>query len=115
MWHVACGICVVCVICVIHGGSFDKERWFSKKVLSGETQGPIRRNTVSWDRTADKQAVLCETVFLRIGPRVFHRDKCVFAHLEQHLNPMSRAREVHWKLPLDRARLKFENGSRRTR
>ena len=57
-----------------------------------------------------------ETVFLWKGPRVFIEKTSVFAHLEQHLHPMvhvalSLAREVHRKLPMDRARLEFENGS----
>ena len=98
-----CLLCAATQHCVsvgngtIQGGSFDQERWFFEKVLSGETGGPILRNrgpirgsSVSPHKTADKSAVLFgETVFRRIGPRFFHRETSIFAHLEQHLNPMS--------------------------
>ena len=57
-----------------------------EKVLSGETGGPIlqnrspiQRNTVSLNRTGHKWPVLfSETVFLWIGPRVFHRKNLWF-------------------------------------
>ena len=67
-----------------------------EKVLTCETRGPIQRNrgpiqrnTVSLNRTAHEWAVLfSETVFLWIGPRIFHRETRVFEHVEQHLNSM---------------------------
>ena len=81
-----CDVVVLCVVVLLNGFSgcfFRIGAVVFEKVLSCETRGPIlrngspiQRNTVSLNRTGHLWPVLfSETVFLWIGPRIFHREK----------------------------------------